>query len=410
MQESDNTQPAPAGSSDLPDIARAPGKSTLAASAASIDIYDRGRARYFHGRGEVLSSLAARRARAFESDQGTTFLIQGAPGAGKTALLHQCAVEAAEDGWAVVEIYTQALYDPKSMSQCLGEPYIIQSERSLGATPWVASVSRSKTEAGISSVCHLLNVTAQETKGLLVVLDEVQDIVDYVDHPRKPEVKDTLKLIHNGKVGSPVILLAGGLGTSEDAFNSLGISRFYDGCVVNLGRLSPAPERAIIRDWLVQDGGAKGDVTPWIDAIAGETHGWPQHIIAFAEPAAHIVRSSRGQVTPRGLEAVLRQGQQRKKNYYFARVRKLSKQDRMTLGKALATLPPGTSMEEPDVLRILAQNHARAEAKRIFELIVHKGVLARTQEGDFAVPIPSMHHWLVDQYRRARTQQRGMGL
>ncbi len=413
MQESDSTRSASEkGGSAFRETSPAPVGSDLSALVAS-DIDDRGGAKYFHGRREVLSSFANRRERASTGGSGalgTTFLIQGAPGAGKTALLYRCAEEAAEGEWAVAGIDLRALYDPVRMSECLGKPYIVQTERGLGATPWVASVSRAKTVAGISSVSRLLEVAARKTKGLLLVLDEVQTLVKLAASSHELDATDTLNLVHNGKVGSPVILLAGGLGTSEDAFNSLGISRFYDGCVVNLGRLSPEPERAIIRDWLVQDGGAKGNVTPWIDAIAGETHGWPQHIIAFAEPAAHIVRSNRGQMTPRGLGAVLQQGQQKKENYYFARVRKLSKQDRMALGEALATLPLGASMEEPDVLRILTRNHSREEAKQVFEGIVHKGVLAQTREGDFAVPIPSMQDWLVDQYRRVRTQQRGMDL
>ncbi len=418
MQKSDNTRPAPEkdalGSHEAPP---APTDSDLTAQIASAlpsGYYakDRGYAKYFHGRKEVLSLFARLRADARQErpgGQGTTFLIQGAPGAGKTALLYRCAEEAEKDGWTVAEINSRALYDPATMSRCLGKPYVAQSRRTLGAA-WFASLLRSKTVAGIPSVYHVLKDIAPKTKGLLLVLDEVQRIGSLVSHQRKADVEDTLEQIHNGGVGSPVILLAGGLGTSEDALNSLGISRFYDGCVVNLGRLSPEPERAIIRDWLAQDGGAKGDVTPWTDAIARETHGWPQHIIAFAEPAAHIVRSNRGQMTPRGLEAVLRQGQQRKENYYFARVRKLEEQDRVVLGRALSTRSADTSFRGSEVLGIFSGEYSRAKAERIFELIVHKGVLARTREGRFAVPIPSMHHWLVDQYRRARTQQHDIGL
>ncbi len=32
-------------------------------------------------------------------------------------------------------------------------------------------------------------------------------------------------------------------------------------------------ERVVIQDWLQLEGRAKGDPTPWIDAIARETHG-----------------------------------------------------------------------------------------------------------------------------------------
>ena len=42
-------------------------------------------------------------------------------------------------------------------------------------------------------------------------------------------------MILNGQVGRPVILLAGGLGTTEMAFESIGVSRIEDGLRVRLG-------------------------------------------------------------------------------------------------------------------------------------------------------------------------------
>ncbi len=384
---------------DLPGTAHVPEGITL---AAPDTIDDRGPAKYFHGRKEVLSLFSARRTRASvggPSAQGTTFLIQGAPGAGKTALLYRCAVEAAEDGWTVAEIDSRALYDPASMASWLDQPYIARTSRQVEIDLKVARGTRSKETGGITSVSQLLREAAASTaRGLLLVLDEVQTLVKLAASPHELNATDTLNLVHNGKAGGPVILLAGGLGTSEAAFSSLGVSRFYDGCVVNLGRLAPEPERAIIRDWLVRDGGAEGDATPWIDAIAKETHGWPQHIIAFAEPAALIVRSNHGQMTPDGLEAVLQQGQQRKENYYFARVQGISKQDRVALSMVLSMIPPDTTLQESEVLEIFSGNRSRTEAQRVFESVLHKGVLAATLDGDYAVPIPSMHYWLVEQY------------
>ncbi len=374
----------------------------MAALAASSTIDDRGPAKYFHGRKEVLSSFAARRAKASAGGlgmQGTTFLIQGAPGAGKTALLYRCAEEAVRNGWTVARIEGDALYDPASMAYWLDQSYLARASRQIEIDLKIVRGTRSKETGGVANVSQLLREAAASTaRGLLLVLDEVQDIRDYADHPHKPGVKNTLKLIHNGEVGCPVILLAGGLGTSEAAFNSLGVSRFYGGCVVNLGRLAPEPERIIIRDWLVRDGGAEGDTGLWIDAITRETHGWPQHIIAFAEPAAGVVRACHGQMTSDGLEAVLQQGQQRKEKYYFARVQELLEQDRMVLGRALSTMPADSSFRDSEVLDIFSVEHSRAEARRIFELILHKGILAKTLRGRFAVPIPSMYHWLVEQY------------
>jgi len=86
-----------------------------------------------------------------------------------------------------------------------------------------------------------------------------------------------LNRILNGKFSRPIVLLCGGLGTSVEAFERLGISRFAEDCLTTIGRSPEADARAVIRDWLVKDGKAQElGIEPWIEAISRETHGWPQ--------------------------------------------------------------------------------------------------------------------------------------
>jgi len=57
-------------------------------------IGDRGHARYFHGRKTILADFSNILHLAVHKDyehNGTIFLIQGAPGVGKTALLYKCS-------------------------------------------------------------------------------------------------------------------------------------------------------------------------------------------------------------------------------------------------------------------------------------------------------------------------------
>ncbi len=46
-------------------------------------IPDRGPARYFHGRAQILYDFSDLLRRATKENNGTTFLVQGAPGAGR---------------------------------------------------------------------------------------------------------------------------------------------------------------------------------------------------------------------------------------------------------------------------------------------------------------------------------------
>ncbi len=361
-------------------------------------VRDRGPAQYFHGRESVRSLFEQLRADAIQGRGGTTFLIQGAPGAGKTALLHQCAVEADEDGWQVAEIDLHALYAPTVMAQSMGEPYITREERVTAFDATVISRGITKETVGAATVPRVIKERAPDT-GLLLVLDEVQTIRTLAGGPNESAATVTLNAIHNGKLGCHVILLAGGLGVSEKVFSALGISRFNSGCVVNLGRLSKVAEQAVIRDWLVKGGQAKGDVTPWVDTIADETQGWPQHIMCYAQPAAQIARHNNGEMTPTGLAYALAQGHEGKAEYYRARTHEVSEASCVALGNLLSSLPAtDIELDEHTILETLKTGQTLEDAKTEFNTLLHKGVIAKTPNRKYAVSIPSMHDWLINEY------------
>ena len=82
---------------------------------------DRGPARFrFVGRREVRQKFADFLYKARKAGRGSTYVIQGPPGAGKTALWHQLVKEAEERGWHCAEIYRNALYSPSAMAEKTG--------------------------------------------------------------------------------------------------------------------------------------------------------------------------------------------------------------------------------------------------------------------------------------------------
>ncbi len=120
---------------------------------------------------------------------------------------------------------------------------------------------------------------------LLLKLDEAQRLEDLgSDLDTRISVGGVLTAIHNGHVGRPLVLLAGGLGTTRSAFGSLGIERYERSSFVELERLDKDAEQAVIRDWLTVDGGANGDPAEWIDAIMQETHGWKRIHEKYCNP------------------------------------------------------------------------------------------------------------------------------
>ncbi len=372
---------------------------------------DRGPATFFHGRERELHAFRERRKKAHLTNGGTIFLVQGAPGVGKTALLHECAQRAEMDGWRVADIDYNALYDPGTLTDQLDELYaereIINRKRTVegdvGIT--IAKGRFGKTEGQSSeyrgaSVLKTLKSAAQSS-GLVLVFDEAQTLHKDIGGPHDSELTRQLKLIHNGKVGAPVILLAGGLGISKSVFGTFGISRFVTGCVVNLGRLSPEAEREVIRDWLVKAGGAHGalkDLTHWIDTIAAETYGWPQHIQTYAPPAARWLRETGGTLTEQVPAEVLAKGHESKIECYESRVEGTKLIYRETLANLLLQKGPNASFREEELITAFHRVGGPGDAAAVFQHALYKGVVVERGDGRFAIPIPSMHTWMVQEY------------
>lgn len=86
----------------------------------SAEAYDRGEAVYFHGRGEILEAFEDLTALAMKQGRGMSALIQGAPGSGKTAILHECAMRADGEGWDVAKIHERDFGDTRSLLKRLG--------------------------------------------------------------------------------------------------------------------------------------------------------------------------------------------------------------------------------------------------------------------------------------------------
>ncbi len=365
---------------------------------------DRGPAAFFHGRKAIISSFETALSDTITLNAGTTFLIQGAPGAGKTALLDVLSSRAEEKKWEVSKISIEDLYTPASMAQSLGRSYTVDHEQAAKIGVKFIEGGYVRSVAGHASPKEILKSLAPE-EGLILVLDEAQYLINLNETPSEKHVaRDTLDVIHNGDVGRPVVLLAAGLGTTESALNSLGISRFVRDCTVGLGALGEESEWAVIRDWLTKDGGAKGDPAPWIHAIAQQTHGWPQHIISYVKSAVAYLKSNNHRMTDDGLQIVLEKGNEFRLDYYETRAREFSLQQRRVIGSFIAKYQPDEYFEKEDLMALLDAKYAPKPASKFFDDLLHSGILHKQDGGVYGIPIPSMQTWLIEEYGRDRME------
>lgn len=376
--------------------------------AQVFDVEDREPAWYFHGRDEVLASFDRLCKRALGGRSGTTFLIQGAPGAGKTALIHQLCLSCQD--WKIVHIKPLMLGTPSELAEKAGLIVPLRETQSrevgmdakaLGSFGASRTTTRSREYAGASTL-QVLTDLAHDAAGVLLVLDEAQNVTRLRRAPPLgPRAEDTLDAIHNGELGMPAILLAGGLGQTREVFNQLGIARFQRNSLVNLGRLSIEYEHSVIRDWLIESGRAKGDVTPWINTISKETYGWPQHIINYAEPAAQVIQQNDGLLTAEGLKTVLEFGRDGKMEYYSNRTAGIDLPDQFLLGAWVVWQGRGVTASRDTIVRILdTRKRATGEtAISVLDSAIARGVLAET-DGGLHIPIPSMETWLAERFHR----------
>ena len=244
-------------------------------------------------------------------------------------------------------------------------------------------------------VAAAIDVLKRGKSNLLLILDEVQHLGQSAaplgEYAGIAAV--VLDSIHDGKLGRPVILLAGGLSTSRRALKTLGVPRFSAKCTVLLGPLSPGETRRVLHDWLTKDGQAKGAPSAWIEAVSKETHGWPQHILVYVDAALKQLHEDHRLMTSPGLRAVLLQGRTNREAYYAGRTEDFTPVQLQRLAQALAASSTAHEMSHETHMTTLANLHDyKRAAEQLFFDTLHTGVLARSGRG-YEVPIPSLKSW-----------------
>ena len=375
---------------------------------------DRGATPYFRGRKPILKSFKDLLAKSEETSGGSTFLIQGPPGIGKTALLAECWEKAAEAGWYVAEIDPKDLWNANGLRKKLALP---PQERKVGKTTGagvnkIVTVSK-KTETEFHVPLDTSeDILTKRTGPVLLVLDEAQHLgeSESVNGPYREDVVDLLKKIHNGGVGKPVILLAGGLGMTYAAFRALGISRMKEDSKFDMEPLEKEEERTVIWNWLKKAGGATGDVTHWIDTITKETVQWPRHVDSYARNAARLIKDNHGQMTEDLLRSVMETGREKRMEYYQGRLDDFTARECRSFARMLLASSGEGGIEQEVAVDQLDKEYGAGKGAELFFRAVRRGVFhidAATKL--YSAPIPSLREYIIRNFP-PKEQSPDMGL
>ncbi len=409
----------------------------------------------FAGRKEQINGLAedlqdrmnAWRSGSDDAWKGATWLFQGAPGAGKTALLSRLKSLAMQvpggDGGINGELRARVcamddevdLHDDFRLKRKIAEAFIPGAVAKMLGTDTTQTGKGAKVGGGVSGFGARLEGSADASKGkseqragltwenfankeksqssspLLLLFDEAQALED--------QAGPQLRWLHKGEHGLPIIPVFGGLAWTKERFGELGISRFSAGRVHTLEALSKDECREVVRAFFKKFRvvGSLQQREEWAETITQECRGWPQHLHAGMQGLAEALVEAGGVLKEIDRSTALKGGADRRQEYYEERIASFGRDFRnlpylaaaavaymdrdrsgllgaARLGRAidrghvrkLALEWPGMNLEEDDPDLTLPQGVMGTD---IVQAMIDSGMLHKGVNGVLHVPIPS---------------------
>ena len=355
-------------------------------------------------------------------------VFQGAPGAGKSALMAEC-MEAVlrhsspEAPWVAVSMNPSSLQSPVDVIEALVEAANAESERFRGMASGTSvagmlddllglgrRLRRGLSERGGGAFG--LSVGGRRDEGVtagrafrnaapllrkfhvVVCVDEAQNT------PVSGAAKGVMDCLHRDPQGIPLVAAFFGLSDTQGVLRQCGLSRVADERVVNLEPLLGDDAACAIRSAFDAYGftGTSEDRAVWVDQLTELSQGWPQHVNRVAVAAARVIRDHGGRMERPLLKLALAHGRERKEAYYAARLAAGSSRAWVYRGLALAAEANGGELSY-DRIESLTEEARRKTAESMDGFLtnaLHAGLLApaRNLPDHYGIPIPSFGDYL----------------
>lgn len=418
--------------------------------------YDRRRDRdvppVFVGRTDELRFLRDTVAAAKSGARGVTAVVQGVPGAGKSALCAQVEreLQAATADEAPVAVVSKECdffnRTPVSMVKELAAevpvrldllrrlPGFEKAEEHIGKAVGVATALL-KRGSSLDLAMQAMNLDESSSLGaaldafrermwpagiaLILAIDEAQGMED------APQVRSNLGAIHGKRFATNIAILAFGLQDTAARLRELGLSRLASGQIRSLGQLTSADSAGLVdqtldhlgltaedeawRQYAAERGfSANEDWKAWRDAakalILEESAGFPHHLVNGVRGVCQVVLGG-GLRHPGDRElARLRQlCRSSKDEYYSARLEPFADHT-AAIAAALHTADDGGEVDRSVVLQALeaCDNNGRPVAGdvalAVLKGLIEQGLLARRGMFRVATEIPSLTDYLTAEF------------
>ena len=391
---------------------------------ARSDRADNRREPFFAGREEEYE-VFARGARLLRDGDvgGEAIIFQGAPGAGKSALMQEC-IEAArahstpQKTWLAQSLDVHLFADPAALCRLLlqglrrerlrlaGDATHPRMERLLAKLQdaWGELSARgggvggvrvgARPQPGGMVAADAFDAIADVFGGVRVVLfiDEAQNVDD--------DARSALSVLSRGQTGIDLLPVFFGLGHAARALSEKGrLSRPPAERVVEMAALPEADVReslAMTFNAYAVRGRARDR---WLDELTALSEGWPQHLNRVARAAARALGPHRMDVDHGDLDSALVEGEAAKRAYYAGRLEGLDARELRpyaALGAHVAAAR--RTFDVDDVAKVLAESgSAEADPARWLRDALGRGVVSAVphEPGRLQVPVPSLATYMA---------------
>ena len=395
---------------------------------------DRERPDVFVGRDEPIKALTAalQNIEGAGGIRGSTRIVQGAPGAGKTALLNELltrwqskssagtahpplVLNVQPDAFAsrvglVAELHRSMGGGDLELSSGSKSRDSRTGVRGLGVEATRGTTSTSSIATPEVTFHTLRDRFSKWRRPIALLVDEAQQIRPDTD-ASEPRHATPLNLsvaeLHRGDHDLPILPIYFGLSTTRAHIAALGASRLADETTFGLDALSPAECYRGAHDTIegYRPLGPQDELQRWAQACADASDSWPQHLHNNIRACCEALADADGDLSGADLTAAMARGAQMRQRYYDERTEAVGRHAAAAMHAVIETATTGP-MTERDVLALLRRElieadgipstQATAIAESLFNRILHAGVLhaAGGSPARYNCPIPSFATYL----------------
>ena len=397
-----------------------------AALVQFIEDKDRGKAVIFVGREAELSHVQGcinrllRRRDESAPGSDLTTVIQGAPGAGKSALLEKIAEDWPLDGAgegkpAAIRLAASALKLP--MVELL-EVVSCQVSGNTGIKRTLARFfsSISVNVAGMAGVTFGLDpsqLTGKSMTPVILLFDEIQSVLIGSDLQPQSNLAQNIRLLHTGEHNAPVFPIYGGLANSADLLRSAGLTRLAMESELTLPGFSDAEMDELmtrfVDEYLSSARPSSSTLERWGYALRRDSQGWPMHCRNFLIALCKEIKARDWRPEEVDLDAVRMRAQQLRFRYYAQRMQDALEEQEAPVSTVLEAMRRSIPMKRGQIVELIERAYQERSsgdsgrdslpesmtARQVFDVMLHSGVVQKTVKGKFVCPIPSLASYIA---------------